>query len=452
MSRARLIRAWSGELLRPLRCHGRRKSSTFHRFIVAGLILICTTLPAAPLERSISPSRQFIIFGGNRILRSAVSDAAERAKSKVLGLLQLRDQWSVPILLNLRRPQANAPEVPPVLLNFSQTGAGLKIQLDLLVDRDFQPAVLQREVLRALLLELSYRALPSLPAGTPYVAPPDWLVDGIFTLDNESPEIFAGLDSVASNPPTLGSFLTQHPGLLDSQSRALYRACASALVRILLEHENGRAQLTRYIADLSRASADVLSDLQAHFPWLGKESGAMEKNWSEHIARVARERRFALITFAATSEQLDECLRAKVAQDREKKNSLTLEETVRVSRPNIDTRAATELGQRLTLLATRAHPLLRPVVVDYQLAAELVARKKRHSLARRLAGSAALRQKIAARMSEVDDFMNWYEATQAKTASGAFRDYLHAADSREEVPRRRDALSVYLDALETQLQ
>ena len=450
VSRVRFIRAWRGELPRARRCH--RRCSSFHRLIVLAFVLVCSALPAAPLERSISPSRQFIIFGGNRILRSAVSDAAERVKSKVLGLLQLRDQWSVPILLNLQRPQANAPEVPSVLLNFSQTGAGLKIQLDLLVDRDFRPAVLQREALRALLLELSYRALPSLPAGTPYVAPPDWLVDGILTLDNESPEIFEGLDSVASNPPALGSFLAQHPGLLDSQSRALYRACASALVRILIEHESGRAQLIRYIADLPRASTDALSDLQAHFPWLGKEPGAIEKNWSEHIARVAHERRFALITFAATSEQLDECLRTKIAQDREKKNSLTLEETVRVSRPNIDTKAATELGQRLTLLAARAHPLLRPVVVDYQLAAELVVRKKRHGLARRLAGSAALRQQIAARMSEVDDFMNWYEATQAKTASGAFRDYLHAADSSEAVPPRRDALSVYLDALETQLQ
>ncbi len=228
---------------------------------VFGFILICSALPAAPLERSISPSRQFIIFGGNRILRSAVSDAAERVKSKLLALLQSRDQWSVPILLNLQRPQANAPEVPAVLLNFSQTGAGLKIQLDLLVDRDFQPPVLQREVLRALLLELSYRALPSLPAGTPYVAPPDWLLDGILTLDNESPEVFEGLDSVAASPPVLKIFLAQNPRLLDSQSRALYRACASALVRILLEHENGRLQLNRYIADLPRASVDALSDL-----------------------------------------------------------------------------------------------------------------------------------------------------------------------------------------------
>src|SRR5207237_5701251 len=145
----------------------------------------------------------------------------------------------------------------------------------------------------------------------------------------------------------------------------------SALVRILLEHENGRVQLNRYIGDLPRASVDALSDLRAHFPWLGKDPDSTEKNWRENVIRVANERLFALITFAATSEQLDECLRTKIAQDRGKKISLTLEETVRVSRPNIDIKAATELGQRLTLLAARAHLLLRPVVVAYHLAPAL---------------------------------------------------------------------------------
>ena len=373
-------------------------------------------------------------------------------KSKLLALLQSRDQWSVPILLNLQRPQANAPEVPAVLLNFSQTGAGLKIQLDLLVDRDFQPPVLQREVLRALLLELSYRALPSLPAGAPYVAPPDWLVDGILTLDNESPEVFEGLDSVASSPPGPKNFLAQNPRLLDSQSRALYRACASALVRILLEHENGRPQLNRYIADLPRASVDALSDLRAHFPWLGKDPDLDGKELARKCCPGGQRTEVCAYYVCGHFESSSTNVCGRKSHRTGEESSLNLEETVRASRPNIDTRAATELGQRLTLLGARAHPLLRPVVVDYQLAAELLARKKRHGLSKRLAGSAALREKIAARMSEVDDFMNWYEATQAKTASGVFRDYLHAVDSSEQVPRRRDALSVYLDALETQLQ
>jgi hypothetical protein len=422
------------------------------RFLALVVYCSATLVFATPVERSVSPSRQFIIFGGSRILRGAVSDAAERTKSRVLTLLQVRDQWTVPILLNLQQPQANLPEIPPVVLDFSQTGAGLKIQLDLLVTPDSQPAVLQREVLRAVLLEMSYRSLPSLPAGTPYFAPPDWLIDGILTLDNESPEIFDGLDTVATNPPALKELLTQHPTLLDSPSRDRYRACASALLRILLEHDNGRAQLARYIADLPRASSDMLADLQSHFPWLGSDSGAMEKTWRENVPRVASERRFALLTFAATSEQLDECLLTKVAQDRDKKNSLTLDEAVRTSRPNIDIAAAKKLGERLMLMATRAHPLLRPIVVDYQLAAESVARKKRQGLAKRLVNSRVLREKIAARMSEVDDFMNWYEATQAKTASGAFRDYLYASANNDAIPpRRRDPLSVYLDALETQL-
>src|SRR5207248_10884699 len=94
-----------------------------------------------------------------------------------------------------------------------------------------------------------------------------------------------------------------------------------------------------------RASVDALSDLQAHFPWLGNDPESTEKNWRENVIRVANERRFALITFATTSEQLDEYLRMKIAQDREKKNSLNLEKTVRASPPNIDTKAATELGQ-----------------------------------------------------------------------------------------------------------
>ena len=443
-----------GELLgSPFYTRG-RKGFALHRLIAFVFLLLCSASgpSAAPLERSVSPSRQFIIFGGNRILRSAVSDAAERTKSKVLTLLQVRDQWSVPILLNLQRPQANIPEIPQVLLDFSQTGAGLKIQLDLLVAPDSQPAVLQREVLRAVLLEMSYRSLPSLPAGTPYIAPPDWLIDGILTLDNETPDTLDGLDTAATNPPTLKDFLTQHPTLLDSPSRALYRACASGLLRMLLERDSGRAQLARYIADLPRSSSDVLANFQSHFSWLGSDSGAMERTWRQNIARVASERRFALLTFAATSEQLDECLLTKLAQDRNKKNSLTLAETVRTSRPNIDRVSTKKLGDRLMLLATRAHPLLRPIVVDYQLAAASVARKKRNGLAKRLANSKALRETIAARMNEVDDFMNWFEATQAKTASGAFRDYLHASANNDAIPRRRDALSVYLDALETQLQ
>jgi hypothetical protein len=51
-------------------------------------------------------------------------------------------------------------------------------------------------------------------------------------------------------------------------------------------------------------------------------------------------------------------------------------------------------------------------------------------------------------MGDIDDYMNWFEATQMESQSGAFSDYLKAANqSQLSAPRRRDPLSVYLDAL-----
>ena len=76
---------------------------------------------------------------------------------------------------------------------------------------------------------------------------------------------------------------------------------------------------------------------------------------------------------------------------------------------------------------------------------------KHRKLVERLARVKATRAKMAARMSDIDDYMNWCEATKLKTPSGAFADYLRAAGSARELkPRRQDALSVYLDALEEQ--
>jgi len=63
----------------------------------------------------------------------------------------------------------------------------------------------------------------------------------------------------------------------------------------------------------------------------------------------------------------------------------------------------------------------------------------------------ALRARLSDRMTEIDDYLNWFEATQLQTPSGAFADYLRAADDqRNRQPHRNDALSVYLDALEEQ--
>jgi hypothetical protein len=62
------------------------------------------------------------------------------------------------------------------------------------------------------------------------------------------------------------------------------------------------------------------------------------------------------------------------------------------------------------------------------------------------------RAAIERQSSEIDDYLNWYEATQSKMMSGAFSQLLENAGSTEEAgPRRRDPISVYLDSIEMEM-
>jgi hypothetical protein len=114
--------------------------------------------------------------------------------------------------------------------------------------------------------------------------------------------------------------------------------------------------------------------------------------------------------------------------------------------------ALNELSENLGLFTIRANPVMRPIVREYQQIAALLARGKRKRVAERLVRVQATRTTLAARMSDIDDYMNWFEATQSKTGSGVFVDYLRAVgESQIPAPRRRDALSVYLDSVAEQL-
>jgi hypothetical protein len=105
------------------------------------------------------------------------------------------------------------------------------------------------------------------------------------------------------------------------------------------------------------------------------------------------------------------------------------------------------------LFTIRANPVMRPIAREYEQIAARLARGKWKGIAKRLTRLTDTRARIAARMSDIDDYTNWFEATQSKNSSGVFADYLKAADQPQAPgPRRRDALSVYLDSLVDQFE
>src|SRR5205814_536457 len=232
-------------------------------FLLLSIFVSSQSLRAAPPARSVSPSHQFIIYGANVTLRGAVSELAERTKANLLALLRQPDGWKTPVVVNLQSPQANLPEIPPAALRFSQTGFGLKLQLDLTITQNIDGALVERELLRAILLEMIYRSEPNIAPGTAFVEPPDWLLDGVLGLTpgRDRGTLVEAL-SASEKRMSLEEFLQQRPVLLDSPGRMLYRAYSIALVQLLVDGTDGRSRVTRYIDRLSGASNDPLADLK----------------------------------------------------------------------------------------------------------------------------------------------------------------------------------------------
>lgn len=415
---------------------------------------LAIALGAAP-ERTISTSRQFILYGTDVALRGAISHLAEETKANLLTLLQRSDAWETPIVINLQFPQTNLPEIPPAALHFSQTGVGLKLQLDLTIAADFNGHAVERELLRAILLEMIYRKQPEIAPGTAFAQPPEWLLDGVLAMapGRDSKQFVDALEPVitADRIMPLSEFLHQQPALLDSLGRSLYRSYSLVLVRWLVDQTDGRARLGRYIDNLYRAGTDPLADLKVQFPALADD--AVEKKWKSRVAQFSAAQSYELLTFEETEGRLNELLAIKVA-DSAAQTSKTyhLQDFSQRKISPAQSLALRKLSQDLMFLGLRANPIVRPLVAEYQQIAVLLAAGKRSGINERLARLRNLRAKIAQRMNKIDDYMNWFEATQARTRSGAFANYLSAAEEQKDAPRRHDALSVYLDSIEEQFQ
>ncbi len=411
----------------------------------------CQLIYAAQPEHSTSPSRQFVIYGADAKVRGAISGLAEQTKSNFLGLLKQRDDWKTPVVVNLQPQQANAPELPPADLRFSQTGFGIKLQLDLTISRNLDVSLVERELLRAILLEMIYREQPHITVGAVLVEPPDWLVDGVLAL---APGRDRGplIDALANNekPLSLDKFLGQRPGSADSTGRTLFRAYSFAFVQMLLEPKTGGSQLAKYIDRLSDSSNDLLEDLKAQFSML---AGDAERTWQGALNRLKSLQPFRLLTFAESERRLDELLIVNISESNKSVKQAKLEELAQHKLSAGEKIALDRLKRDLMFLVPQINPVLRPIGREYQEIVALLVRGKRKAVMKRLSRLNFTREQLAARMTEIDDYMNWFEATQMSSRSGNFTGYLKAADqSQLPAPRRHDPLSVYIDALEDQVE
>src|SRR5882724_6723515 len=225
--------------------------------------------------------------------------------------------------------------------------------------RNSDGSLIERQLLRGILLEMIYRDERALAAGTTLVEPPDWLVEGALTLTpGRERKVVVEALSGTDKGKSLEEFLGQRFDLLDSAGRVLYRAYSIALVQLLLD-EGGRTRLARYIANLSHASNDPVPDLKARFPQLRED---LEKKWRSTVARLGENQTYRLPTFAESERRLEEVLQIKISdgsRNREQQKAADLSELARRKASGDEKTAVSQMSQALLLVIGTVHPVLR---------------------------------------------------------------------------------------------
>ncbi len=404
-----------------------------------------------PPPRTVSASKQFFIFCTDPAARSQVASYTEEIKSSLLQVLGEPDRWKYPILITLKQVPATQGQ-PPAVLSLYQYDAGLKIQIDVPLGSDPSKVNLQRLLVRALLLEFSYRDQPQLvKPGQPYVEAPWWLIEGVMQIflrreTGLDTDLFKRIVDVNRLPP-IGKFLAGQPSDFDGSAiETMDQACAMCLVQLLTDQPGGRASLASLVRHWPQGNGDSVASLTREFGGLAKNEQSLQKWWTLNLARFSAADRYKGLNSDETDKQLAAALQLQIAKPGSTApQPYALADFDDFLKLPASKDALTTCLNALNVLGTTAPSFYRPVVAEYQEIVGLLQHGKTHGLKSRIAKVDQLRADLHQRMTAIVDYLNWFEATQVSVRSGKFEGYLKAANELAEPPPRQDPLSRYMD-------
>ena len=428
--------------------------------VAAGLLLLLLLLIASkaaePPPRTISRSKQFVVYCPDPAVRSRVATVAEDIKDDLLRLLGEPDRPRAPIVISLRLATSPAEAQSPVALRFDVTPEGSRIEINVRIASDPAAVHLQKHIVRALLLELAYRER-RLRGGEEYVEAPWWLVAGIvenFRRHDRGldPELFQRLVETNRWPP-IEQFLAHHPDDLGGAAAGVDGACAIALIELLLEQPSGRDGLARLVRQWPDLHQDPLAALGRIFPALAGSD--VQKWWTLNLARFAASDRYKGLSTEATDRELNALLHLDLAIDKTGTRQIfAIAEFEHFLKLRGARAALAGRHQAILDLSARANAIFRPVVHGYEQVLAQLKRGKTRGVRKRMAEIEVYRETVLHRIGEIGDYLNWYEATQLGVRSQAFDSFLRAAREVEQDQNRAattEAIARYLDELQKHL-
>lgn len=419
-------------------------------FLLASTAALFSARDSLLAGRTTTSSGQFVIYSKDAARRSLIAKRAEAGRAMWNARLSADENWTHPIiiqdLIGSARPRGN-PGVQTAI--FEGDGGALKVQISVHDSLVLRGQALDAEIYRALGLEWIYRNHP-LKAGKSFHSPPAWLVEALTEevriRDNDTPSgVYAALLR-SEQPPKIEDFLRAKPELMEATTLTLYRTQANALLKTLLGQPEGGRGLGAFLSSLAEADADMKT-LLAAFPSLGDESSRLGKLWTLAIARDSTSRGAEPLSVGETDRALQSVLELSMPIDPKKPglgNATGAAALPEMAKSEGGAYLMRQKAAELLALEFRAHPLLKPVIAEYRNIASTLAQKPKKNLEKAIEENGKIHDLLLQRTGKVDDYMNWFEATQLDTLSEEFLEVTNPPASE----RRSDPISRHLDAIE----
>ena len=415
------------------------------------------------LPKTVSTSRQFIVYHEDPQLRSAIARSAEKMKQRWLEMMNLRDQWKLPIAIHLSRPKTQTAVGEYAILKVYQTEVGIHFEISAVINDSFSGDLFADQLISALFLEYAYRDMPSLEAGKQMIKLPDWLISGTsnYIRQNTSdipPDLFDSLIRTGQLM-TLRQFLnTKLTDPMDATSRKVYGSYAGSFVDMLRNLPGGKSGMQYLVREMSNDAVLTPDNFFKYFPGIDHDTNSLEKWWTINLAKKSTIGNFRMLNAKETEDRLAEYLLVDVPEgDGEHVLEYKLDEWRQFYELPSAKLGLIITAEKLAHLSVVCSPLYSPIVNDYMAILEEIANAKPKKLQNgeldaKLVKLNEERPMMLAKATEITDYMNWFEASQVPDISGAFDEYLRI--SRSPLPiyqMRQDRVTSYLNSVEYRL-
>lgn len=413
--------------------------------------------PAGP-EWVVSRSKQFRVTGGDSLVRGTVARLAEETKDELLRLTDEKDDWKVPVIIRLHGKQGDPLPARTVRMQLLVVAGVRELQLDVHLSRGIEQERFKRAATAALLYERALKNNAGGDADRPLLVPA-WLSDGLreataWRLNQSDRQLYEALfkrgglfrinDLFAVSETTFED--------MDAAMRAAFRVSSGALTMALLEQPQGREGFRAFLTEVAGYEGEMPGLLRKHFPELNLSETSLEKWWTLQLANKGGLNQLTdIFTIQQTETALNEALRLNFRTPEgivQQKELAAWPELAALKEP--ERIAAVRIAQNaLVRLSYRCFPSYRPLLAEYQLVLDAIAKNKTKGIAARLKALDETRATMIARSTRARDYLDWFEITRARETSGVFDDYLRLKERLKANPHhRKDDLSKYLDRMD----